>query len=118
MTSPGRRPQQRLFDLGLQPERTTLAWRRTVLASLAASIIAIRVLLPRFGVWAVVLAAAGVIGSLAIAIAAQHRSRRLYRSLADGRSGGAPPPSGTLMASTAVLVVAGGAVALTEVLLR
>lgn len=71
-----------LFDRGLQPERTLLAWRRTCLAFAAASLIAIRFTVDTAGVVGVVI---GIIGaSLAIAayFAATHGYRRARTSLA------------------------------------
>jgi hypothetical protein len=38
-----------LFDPGLQPERTALAWRRTALSIAVGSLVSLRVLMDAFG---------------------------------------------------------------------
>jgi uncharacterized membrane protein YidH (DUF202 family) len=81
-----------LYDAGLQPERTALAWRRTGLALSAGSLIAVRVLATSLG-----------------------HSRTLDALL--GRvSGPAKLPSGRLPLAVTVVSVAGGLAALGVVL--
>lgn len=70
-----------LFDRGLQPERTLLAWRRTVLALALGVALALRYgdLRPFFDLlWLGVLA----LGVLAVVYAStSQRYRRMYRTL-------------------------------------
>jgi uncharacterized membrane protein YidH (DUF202 family) len=74
-----------LFDSGLQPERTLLAWRRTCLAFAVGSLIAMRSTVEKVGVIAVVV---GVLGA-ALAIAAYFAAAAGYKraTLALARSG-------------------------------
>lgn len=64
-----------LFDIGLQPERTLLAWRRTCLALAAAILVIVKVLAALSSAWSYVL---GVVGLALPALAWLLASRR-YR---------------------------------------
>lgn len=94
-----------LFDPGLQPERTELAWRRTALALGVGSLIAIRLLPAEFGdVW---WAAAGVAGVVASALL-WHLARRRYRSFTAAlRDGEVVPGAGLLFALAGFVVIIG-----------
>lgn len=70
-----------LFDPGLQPERTMLAWHRTLLALAAASALAIRLMADEFGTEAAILCVAGVGLAMAGQFGAARRYERSYRSL-------------------------------------
>ncbi|WP_106814168.1 DUF202 domain-containing protein [Microbacterium timonense] len=103
---------RQLFDPGLQPERTVLAWRRTALAIGVGSLLALRILpalapAPRWGpLWLL----PGIVG-LAFAVLlwtrSQARHTRITRALLDGRPADLPG-AGLLLLVT--LFVAGCAV--------
>lgn len=106
-----------LFDPGLQPERTELAWRRTALALGVGSLIAMRLLPAEFGdvTWTLV-GAAGLAVSGGIWLLA----RRRYRAVNDAlrREGDrAHLPGAALLVALALFVAAIGPVALAIVLI-
>jgi len=106
-----------LFDPGLQPERTELAWRRTALALGIGSLVALRLLPavfaePRWALAGIV----GVIAATAIWIGARRRFRAVNVILA--REGDrAVLPDGRMLGAFAVFVFIGGLAALAVVLL-
>lgn len=85
--------QRRVFDAGLQPERTALAWRRTALALLVGSVVGARLLADAWGWAALALGAVGVATAAGVWVASARRSRRvtalLLRDGDPARSGGA-----------------------------
>ena len=72
------------FDKGLQPERTTLAWRRTVLAAATGFLCALRFLPPALGTWAAWAAVVGLVSCVVLWRLAERRSRLTYRALLSG----------------------------------
>ncbi len=106
--------ERRLFDPGLQPERTELAWRRTALAIGVASLLALRVLpatTPRPELAALLLTPGilGLVFAVVLWIRADARHRRITRALLDSRPE-ALPGAGLLLLLT-VFVVGCGVVA-------
>ncbi|MPZ89271.1 MAG: DUF202 domain-containing protein [Nitriliruptorales bacterium] len=104
---------ERLWDPGLQPERTSLAWRRTSLAQVVAGFAVLRFALARGSVVAVAAAAVAVVaGGLTMLLA--HKtylaSTIRLRERAPVRSGALPFIAS---ACTALLGVAGLLVHLT-----
>jgi uncharacterized membrane protein YidH (DUF202 family) len=75
---------ERPFDPGLQLERTTLAWRRTVLALAAVSLAGVKVLLPVGAVGAFAVGGGGVAAALIIGGVVIRRHRRTHHALIDG----------------------------------
>lgn len=90
-------------DLGLQPERTSLAWQRTVLALLVVSAMLFR-WIGRYGV--VVLPAAAVLMLLATAIFLTQR-RRYLRFSAGLRAERLTANVGSVVAVTAAVLICG-----------
>ena len=100
-----------LFDPGLQPERTELAWRRTALAIGVGSLIALRVLPaiaptpPLQHAWL----APGIIGvafAVLLWVRARARHQRVNRALLDDRADRLPG-AGLLLVLTAFVVGCG-----------
>jgi len=96
--------EERLFDVGLQPERTLLAWRRTCLSFAVASAAAARASFEIFGLLSVVVGVLGVGLAVATYVAASAGYRRAHRTLHARNSsgtGGAP----IVLATAAVLAI-------------
>lgn len=104
-----------LFDPGLQPERTELAWRRTALALAVGSLIALRILPVAFGnPWWMLAGVAGLIGTGALFLGARQR----YRTVSDTliREGErAPMPGAGILLALSLFVMAVGIVGVTVV---
>lgn len=99
-------------DPGLQPERTSLAWDRTLLALVVAAALLLR-WLPHHGLAAVLPLAAAAVLALGIWLRQGLRYRRGARSVALESS--APDPLEILAISAAVVVL--GALSLLTILL-
>ncbi|HXH33583.1 MAG TPA: DUF202 domain-containing protein [Plantibacter sp.] len=102
----------RPFDAGLQPERTALAWRRTGLAIVAGSLIAMRILPEILGVWVLIPAGLGTIVSIGVVIAAHRRYLAQHRRLTTADTDRIALPDGRLPAVVAGLTLLGGIAAL------
>jgi putative membrane protein len=103
-----------LFDPGLQPERTGLAWRRTALALLIGSLAAGHTLAALFGGWAALpgLAGAAIAGLVLLAAHRRYRSSHLKLAAEGDRS---PIAGGRMIAAMTLIglvaaVVAGAVV--------
>lgn len=101
-----------LFDTGLQPERTRLAQRRTVLALVVASLMATRTVPPPAGV---VIGVFGLVVAAVLALLAGRRARRTGLAL---RAGSGALPGGGLPAGFAAAVTLLGALAAVAVFVR
>lgn len=97
-----------LFDPGLQPERTELAWRRTVAALTVAALVSLRVLPPVLGGWAVAVSTAGVLAGGALWVAADRRAGAVDRAL---RTPAPALPGGLLPLALAAAVMCAAVVA-------
>lgn len=102
-----------LFDAGLQPERTALAWRRTGIALAVVSLISLRATVSVLGPPM----APVCLGALGLSCWAVTMSQRRYRRVVQALTGGpdAPLPTGggtlTLLAVTVFLLGAGSTLA-------
>lgn len=108
-----------LFDSGLQPERTELAWRRTALAIGIGSLLSLRVLPAAVGdpAWGAVWLAPGIVGlafAVLLWVGARARHRRLTRALLADRP--EDVPGSGLMLLLALFVIGCGALSAAFVL--
>ena len=74
------------FDPGLQPERTFLAWQRTVLALAVASATAVRFAAPQLGLVTAFVGLAGLSLALAAYVGVRFRYRRTHIELTESGS--------------------------------
>jgi len=78
-------PSEHLFDQGLQPERTALAWRRTSLSLIVGALVAARVLPHFWGPPGLLIAGVGIIASLAVLVLAHRRYLTSHHRLTSGQ---------------------------------
>ena len=103
-------------DPGLQPERTELAWRRTLLALAVGALVSVRVLPSVLGDWTI---ATGIGGVLAAAVL-WFRVRRRHRIVDAVFRDAAPTsamPGGAILLALALLTAAGAALGILYALL-
>lgn len=117
MTTPDT-PAPDLYDPGLQPERTELAWRRTALAIAIGSLLSLRVfplVLPAGAEgWGLIPGVLGVGTAALLWMAARRRQRRTTTVLTARTSG--PLPGGVLPLMLTVFATGFGLVALALVM--
>ena len=73
-----------LVDPGLQPERTALAWRRTVLALAVGALVSLRLMSPVLGVWSVAVGLTGLALAAAMWVLSARRSDQATQALLHG----------------------------------
>jgi uncharacterized protein DUF202 len=105
----------RLFDPGLQPERTALAWRRTGLAVAVGAIAGTRVLVPVLGAGAVVVGLLGFALAALLVLGSTRRARRTQVALLQ-EGCLASGPGGRLVAAVSFACTSLGAAALAVVM--
>jgi hypothetical protein len=101
----------RLFDPGLQPERTALAWRRTGIAVAVGAAAATRAFLPALGLGAVVIGLLGLCLATLLVLGSVRRVRRAEAALLQDGSLVAGP-GGRLIAAVCAACTALGVAAL------
>ncbi|GAA5127280.1 DUF202 domain-containing protein [Pseudonocardia adelaidensis] len=105
----------RIFDPGLQPERTALAWRRTGLAVAVGAVAGMRVLTPALGAGAVVVGLLGLALATLLVVGSMRRARRVEVALLRDHCLAAGP-GGRLVATVCIACTAVGVAALVAVL--
>lgn len=103
-----------LFDVGLQPERTALAWRRTALAFVVVSAAALRILPGRLGVSGLAAAILAVLLCAALVTSVHKRYRWHQRQLSIARgvaASGLPLAAASALAVLLALLAGAGALA-------
>ncbi len=96
-----------VFDPGLQPERTLLAWRRTCLAFAVGSLVAMRFSAEALGLFAVLIGVVGAGLSAAAYFAATFGYRRAHAALV--RDGALVHSAWPMALATAAALAVGGA---------
>ena len=104
-----------VFDAGLQPERTALAWRRTALSLFVGSIVAVRILPEVLGGWAVILGLVGVAAAGALLWAVHRRYLTHHRMLTE-RGDRSPLAGGRLIGAMTLFCVLAAALTLVLVI--
>ena len=116
-TQRGTTTQRAIFDPGLQPERTALAWRRTGLVLVAGSLAALRFLPPVIGPWTVLPVVVGIAAAVAVFVFAHRRHVAGHATLTGADDARVPLPSGLLLAVVAGAVLVYAVTAVVAVLL-
>ena len=104
-----------LFDPGLQPERTALAWRRTALSMAIGAVVSFRLLPSVLGLWSIGVGVAGLLLSVATWILAGRRSRRIQSALLHSSG---PLPGGGLPLLLTLIVTSSATIGLLYIALR
>lgn len=98
-------------DPGLQPERTELSWRRTLLALAVGALVSVRVLPPVLGDWTIVTGLVGVLAAGGLWFVARRR-HALVEAVFRGRSPSSAMPGGAVLLVLALFAAAGAALGL------
>jgi putative membrane protein len=98
-------------DPGLAPERTELAWRRTLLAIAVGALVSVRVLPSVLGGWTIATGVGGVIAAAVLWVLARRRHAAALAVFRD-RTPASAMPGGTLLLALSLLTAAGAALGL------
>lgn len=102
-------------DPGLQPERTELSWRRTLLSLAVGALVSMRVLPGLLGDWTIALGLGGVIGVAVFGLLARRRHIRVA-AVFRGEVPRIAMPGGALLLALALFSAAGAALGLAAAL--
>lgn len=101
----------RIADVGAQPERTLLAWRRTILASLVGISVAMRLTFAELGGIALAVGTVGLLATVVAWVTTTHRYRRVHEAMSTGAArlplDGMPVAAGALAAGALGLLALG-----------
>lgn len=98
------------FDIGLQAERTLLAWQRTCLSLAIANAFMIRYAVELFGAWATIVGVTGLLLCLAAYAMAARRYRRAHVGLVEAETLATDARMPSLLALSVVLAAVVGLV--------
>lgn len=101
-------PSERPFDLGLQLERTALAWQRTALSFVIATLVGARLLTSAFNTSSFIIGALGVFLMVLIFIIGHRRYRMNHLRLTAARSAHVPFASASPLIVYTVLTLSLG----------
>lgn len=104
-------------DPGLQPERTELSWRRTLLALAVGALVSVRVLPPVLGDWTIATGLLGVLVAAVLWLLARRR-HALVAAVFRGRAPAAAMPGGALLLVLALFAAAGAVLGLVYAVLQ
>lgn len=107
----------RVFDVGFQPERTALAWRRSLMSLAVAFLAGSRILLDQVGSWSYVVAGVGLTVVAVLAVVTERRYRAAHHHLTQVDRDSLPH-DGALAAGAAAVTVLAGLAALLFVLVH
>jgi uncharacterized membrane protein YidH (DUF202 family) len=94
------------FDLGVQPERTGLAWRRTTITLAATALITLRLRPTVLGPWGLGVGLLVLLAACVLWVLGERRFRRVRRVL---RTSSGLLPDSRLLLAIAVIVAAAAA---------
>ncbi len=99
-----------VFDPGLQPERTSLSWRRTLLALVVVAVVGERLLSPVLGGLALLIGGVGLFAVMALVVLSARRAEAVGASLRAHDDLSAAGGAGLLAGMAALSTAAGGLV--------
>lgn len=100
------KPTDGVWDVGLQPERTSLAWQRLALALLGLALMGPKLAWHAFGAWVILPTALVVVGAILLYSGSQQRYLGHHTQLRAGRRRSLPDGRLVLVTAVSALVLA------------